>query len=197
MDKLSKQEKEILQECYRYSVVALQEKTSELLERFDELCDPKKYILQAIDNYETKIVLLEEAYTHWIYMFRSMATDPVAMNRLYFDIHKDSIANEIEYYHKQIHSLRFKIAGKTPKGEIGAKEIARAKAVPLGELLPFNSAGFTKCTFHNENHGSMKWYRKDNRFACFGCGKSGDSVDIVMKSQGCSFIDAIKFLIRK
>ena len=95
--------------------------------------------------------------------------------------------------------LRFNLArlnGKTPKGEIGSAEIAKAKELSLGELLPFNSAGFVKCIFHNEKNGSMKWYKKENRFTCFGCNKHGDSVDIVMKLQSCDFISAVKKLIQ-
>ena len=34
----------------------------------------------------------------------------------------------------------------------------------------------------------------DNRFKCFGCGESGDSIDFVQKLYGLSFKDTLKHL---
>ena len=96
--------------------------------------------------------------------------------------------------------IRFNLAridGKVPKGEIGAKEIERAKAVPINELLEFNRSGFAKCLWHSEKTPSLKWYRKENRVHCFSCNKGWDSVDVVMKQEGCDFVSAVKRLIQR
>ena len=195
--KLSKEMKEAVRQNYAIAVSALHANTDALLQQFDEIVEPKKYILKAIEEYEANITTLEESYLHWIYIFRKMADDPNETVRAYFDIHKETIQQEIDYYRKEIRKLQFRLSDKKPIGDIGSEEIERAKAVPLGELLPFNSAGFVQCIFHKENHGSMKWYKKSNRFTCFGCQKSGDAIDIVMALEGLDFISAVKLLVQR
>ena len=47
-----------------------------------------------------------------------------------------------------------------------------------------NTKGFANCIFHEERTDSMRIYDGTRGFHCFGCGKSGDGVDIVQKLFG-------------
>jgi len=49
------------------------------------------------------------------------------------------------------------------------------------------------CPFHSEKTPSFYVF-DDNRFKCFGCGESGDSIDFIQKLYGLSFMDALKHL---
>lgn len=52
--------------------------------------------------------------------------------------------------------------------------------------------GFTQCPFHNGDHtGSMKLYDGTRGFHCFGCGASGDVIELAKRFYGLSFPQAI------
>jgi len=95
--------------------------------------------------------------------------------------------------------IRFNLArldGKVPRGEIGAEEITRAKEYPISELIEFRY-GMAKCLWHNEKTASMHYYKKENRVHCFSCNKGWDSVDVVMRQSGISFVEAVLRLNKK
>ena len=57
---------------------------------------------------------------------------------------------------------------------------------------------FGCCPFHVEDTPSFTIFRKDNgpqRFQCFGCGASGDTVQFVMDYEGLKFRDAVGRLV--
>ena len=60
--------------------------------------------------------------------------------------------------------------------------------------LEVNRSGMCNCPFHNEKTPSMKLYERDNKFYCFGCGKSGDGIDLCAGITGLSSKDAAKEL---
>lgn len=79
----------------------------------------------------------------------------------------------------------------------GSTDITKAKQVPIDSMIEFSADGFARCIWHHEVHGSMKYYKKDNRVHCFGgCGKGGDAVDVAKKLYNLSTIEAIKYLNR-
>jgi DNA primase len=43
----------------------------------------------------------------------------------------------------------------------------------------------------------MHYYPKTNTVHCFGCGQSGDVVDVIQQLNGVEFRDAVRFLINK
>lgn len=56
-----------------------------------------------------------------------------------------------------------------------------------------NRAGFLKCPFHSgDNTASLKVYKGDRGWHCFGCGKGGSVIDFVMEHDGLSFQDSCK-----
>lgn len=56
------------------------------------------------------------------------------------------------------------------------KEAVTAKDAALAYGVEMNKSDMALCLFHNERNPSMKI---GNFFYCFGCGKSGDCIDIV------------------
>ena len=57
-----------------------------------------------------------------------------------------------------------------------------------------NRSGFVCCFSHNERTPSMKVYKGDGGYHCFGCGAHGSVIDFVMQYFGLSFRDSIKKL---
>lgn len=77
-----------------------------------------------------------------------------------------------------------------PKGEIN---IDKAKQYPIDQLLEFKG-GFTRCIFHEEKTGSMKYYKDKNRVHCFSCNQGWDAIDIYQKLNNVEFTEAVKRL---
>ena len=50
------------------------------------------------------------------------------------------------------------------------------------------------CPFHSEKTPSLKIDTERQRFYCFGCGVSGDSISFVQKLHGLNFKDALRYL---
>lgn len=73
-----------------------------------------------------------------------------------------------------------------------------AKQVPIEQVCERLGIeikrNFARCPLHEERTPSFKIY-PDNHFFCFGCGAGGDSIELVMKTQGLSFPKALKFIL--
>lgn len=77
------------------------------------------------------------------------------------------------------------------------------KSIPMeniikryGIKIAFNGVTRIKitCQFHDENTPSMMIDKQKNTFHCFGCGKHGDNIDLVMKMENCDFRTACAYL---
>lgn len=53
------------------------------------------------------------------------------------------------------------------------------------------------CPFHNERTPSFVVTPKMGIFKCFGCGEAGNAVSFLMKHQGMTYVEAIKYLAEK
>lgn len=53
------------------------------------------------------------------------------------------------------------------------------------------------CPFHNEKTPSFTVSPEKKIFHCFGCGQGGDVISFIMKIEGMSYIEAIKYLADK
>jgi len=84
--------------------------------------------------------------------------------------------------------------------------IRDARAIDLVQLAESYGVKMAKqgkdffgcCPFHAEDTPSFTIFRKDNgpqRFQCFGCGASGDSVQFVMDYEDLKFRDAVRRLV--
>ncbi|HHT9106704.1 MAG TPA: CHC2 zinc finger domain-containing protein [Candidatus Wujingus californicus] len=50
------------------------------------------------------------------------------------------------------------------------------------------------CPFHSEKTASFAVNSEKQRFHCYGCHASGDSIDFIMRLKGLSFRDALSYL---
>jgi hypothetical protein len=87
-------------------------------------------------------------------------------------------------------------------GKITEADVAQAKIVPIdsiysGQLRKVGRTLIGQCPFHTDKSPSFTIYTNTNRFWCFGCSAGGDSVDFIIKRNGCNFLEAIKFLLHK
>lgn len=53
------------------------------------------------------------------------------------------------------------------------------------------------CPFHKEKSPSFHVHPERGFFHCFGCQESGSAIDFVMKSNGLTFIEAVRYLAAK
>ena len=51
--------------------------------------------------------------------------------------------------------------------------------------------GFMVCPFHGDTDASLKVYRGNGGWHCYGCGKGGSVVDFVMEQENCDFRTAV------
>ena len=70
---------------------------------------------------------------------------------------------------------------RTVKASVTARQAAEAYG------LKINRAGMACCPFHQDKTPSMKL---DERYYCFGCGATGDAVDLTMQLLGLPAKDA-------
>lgn len=93
-----------------------------------------------------------------------------------------------------VNRINARLSPKRHLGGITDGDIARAKEYPVADLLDGVRHGMVQCPFHDDRTASMS-VRRHNRYHCFGCGEKGDVIDLYMKINGVSFIQAVKKLI--
>lgn len=109
--------------------------------------------------------------------------------------------NEVLAARKHIWRLRSALTPNANRGgRITQDNIEAAKGVPIQSLLPnsrfVNSGNNLKtiCPLHSERTASFSVRTDRNTFHCFGCNRSGSSIDLVMMLYNCGFIEAVKRL---
>lgn len=106
----------------------------------------------------------------------------------------DSVSRKTLNREKQ--SLEYQLNPQSiPAGSIGSDEIARAKAVPIEQILVFNSRGTTVCFWHDDTRPSMRLFKKNNKVKCFSCGHVADTIDVTMKLYNLNLPQAVKRLL--
>lgn len=53
------------------------------------------------------------------------------------------------------------------------------------------------CPLHSEATASFQVNTQLQRYICFGCGAKGDVIDLVMRAEGLSFIQAVEALKKR
>ena len=91
---------------------------------------------------------------------------------------------------------------RTPSNGVSEDDVERAKQEPienflLDRLQRFGGKHRCHCPLHTENTPSFYVYKKNNSFYCFGCKKGGDVITLIRYLNDCSFIDAVKYILRK
>lgn len=74
---------------------------------------------------------------------------------------------------------------------VSTEKIAKAREFPITEILKTRK-GMALCPFHNEKNPSMD-VRK-NFYYCYGCGETGDVIDLMMKMEHLTFHQAVERL---
>ncbi len=82
---------------------------------------------------------------------------------------------------------------ETPEGWITDEMIEIARNYPVDSLVTFKK-GRCEAFCHKSNSSSMSHNKKVNKVHCFVCSESFGPIDIRMKRDGYSFIDAVKSL---
>ena len=99
----------------------------------------------------------------------------------------ERLAKELRRYDRAIYALT-----TGAKDDITQDMIERAREFPLASLVETNQRGFARCVNHDEKTPSM--YTKKNYAHCFGCGFTGDPIDVYMKINGVGFREAVRAL---
>lgn len=84
------------------------------------------------------------------------------------------------------------------KDAITEERIEDAKSVPLEDLYDYPLRGSERmvglCPFREEKTPSFTIFKGSNRFHCFGCHISGDSIAYYMKLNNVDFIESVRGL---
>ena len=104
---------------------------------------------------------------------------------------------ELSMLEKKLKKIMFeyrllKYKGEIKQGAINEFMIAKAREYPFELLIEANKRHFAICPFHNEKTPSF--YIKKNFGYCFSCGKSCDTIGLLMERDNISFIEAVKQL---
>lgn len=73
-------------------------------------------------------------------------------------------------------------------------------AAKITDFIEMKKVGYNykaKCPFHEEKTPSFTVPNENNYYKCFGCGKSGDAISLVMDLNKISYQDAVKKIAEK
>ena len=161
----------------------------ELLKIFPEA---KPYLREKLQNYLAKIERLGNIIKESLLQIERTKADKFT-NWFRKEIIKVFFGEDYNQTFKKAKRLVWLL--KPPaerKEEITSWMIERAKEYPMRDLILLNRSQFAVCPFHKERHASL--YCRNNFYHCFACGETGDTIKFVMKTQGLSFKEAVKYL---
>ncbi len=89
---------------------------------------------------------------------------------------------------------------RTPAAEkngrfVSEEEIQMAKSYPISRILGNKKIVF--CPLHKDDVPSLSISHQKNLWRCFGCGKDGNIIQLVMEMEGINFTTAVKRLCSK
>lgn len=144
----------------------------------------KQFMKDTIDNYDNHIN-------------RLLAYNRTVINQQDRYMYEDLIHELVSEKREWVNTLKNFAYKKSGDGLINDQDVANAKAYPMTSLVTFNSQNFAKCPWHTEKSASLKLYKQTNTVHCFGCGKSGDTIEVARTMFSESFIHAVKRLTHK
>ena len=81
------------------------------------------------------------------------------------------------------------------KDELKKKTDLVALFSSFGVKLEKKGSGFMGlCPFHDDKNPSLSVDKEKGVYHCFGCGESGDAIELVKKMKGLGFREAVAFL---
>ena len=110
------------------------------------------------------------------------------------------IMSPIKKYERELKSLKDSLRAMVYRADLKEKritdeDIVRAKEYAIENLLEVNKSKFAKCVWHDDGK-TPNMYVKNNYAYCFSCHKSGDVIDVYRVLHKCSFVEAVKALLR-
>ena len=57
--------------------------------------------------------------------------------------------------------------------------------------IKVNKNHHAKCPFHKDNKPSLRIYPETNTYTCFGCDKTGDTIQFIQDFENCTKREAI------
>ncbi len=89
---------------------------------------------------------------------------------------------------------------RTPAAErngrfVSEEEIRTAKSYPISRI--FGSKKFVFCPLHKDDVPSLSINHQKNLRRCFGCGKEGNVIQLVMEMENINFTTAVRKLCNK
>ena len=138
----------------------------------------------AIEILDMRIEVIRQEY-----LKRLEKYGKITINEL--DMWRELAVMEIEPIHRiQERHQRTLRALLQPNNEL---RIDTARQYQITNILEFKN-GTRSCIWHTDKTPSLHYYEKTNTVFCFGCSKSGDSIDVYMQEHKCNFVTAVKAL---
>ena len=102
------------------------------------------------------------------------------------------LGEDLEIWNQKKNKIEWMLAKKVkPAGEITESVVERAKNYPIKDILGVKE-DMICCPYHKEKTPSC--YLKNNYLHCFGCGKTADTIQLVMDMTGIGFQEAVRKL---
>ncbi|MFZ4859227.1 MAG: CHC2 zinc finger domain-containing protein [Desulfuromonadaceae bacterium] len=92
------------------------------------------------------------------------------------------------------HLTRLAKGSTSHVGSITPELIEQSRLIPIEQLIEFDRQGKAVAWCHDDKVPSLTWHRSKNRATCFPCGKSFNSIDVLIQRDGMAFVDAVKTL---
>lgn len=111
----------------------------------------------------------------------------------------EPLDKQIKYYYNFLNASDPVKKEQMKSRGVSETDIARAKEVPIVELL--ESFGtefrhdFAVCPWHGEKTGSLHYIKERNCVYCLGCHKHADTITVAQHFRNLNFIEAVKSLI--
>ena len=92
----------------------------------------------------------------------------------------------------RIRRLTAELSAFLGKGGINDADIQKAREYPIRSLLGLKRGYLAPCPFHADKTASMD--TRKNFYHCYACNESGDAIDLVMRMDNLSFVEAVRKL---
>jgi hypothetical protein len=111
----------------------------------------------------------------------------------------EQIDKQIKFYNNFLNASNPTKKEEMKKRGVSETDIARAKEVPIVDLLESYGVLFVRdfavCPWHGEKTASLHYIKERNTCYCQGCHKHVDSITVVQHFRNVNFIEAVKSLI--
>ena len=190
--------------CYNSNYTELKEQVIQGVNTWDNIFwgDDKKnaaqvYIDLADSNNRDRTVYILQKYR--LQGLLAVASDN---DKWFIDLALQGCEEQI----KRLNSMEYRwnlnidrINGIKPKNNTSYYDLQAIKSVSIEQYLPAgqrlnNDKSIHCCPLHNEKTPSFHYYKKQNSFACYGCGKAGDNIQFIMELNKCTFKEACALL---